>query len=62
MRNYRFDLQSEDLTRENLARFDAVVLTTDHDAFDYEAIKQNARLIIDSRGRYREPAATIVKA
>ena len=62
MRNYHFDLESEALTATNIARFDAVVLTTDHDAFDYELIKQHAKLIIDSRGRYREPAAHIVKA
>ena len=62
MRNYHFDLESEALTATNIARFDAVVLTTDHDAFDYQLIKQHAKLIIDSRGRYREPAAHIVKA
>lgn len=62
MRNYSFELASEPVTAENLARFDAVVLTTDHDAFDYDMIKQHAKLIIDSRGRYREPAAHIVKA
>ena len=62
MRNYSFELASEPVTADNLARFDAVVLTTDHDAFDYDLIKQHARLIIDSRGRYREPAAHIIKA
>ena len=62
MRNYSFELASEPVTPDNLARFDAVVLTTDHDAFDYELIREHAKLIIDSRGRYREPAANIIKA
>jgi len=62
MREHSFNLKSESLTAENLASFDAVVLATDHDRFDYELIKQNAKLIIDSRGKYREPAAHIVKA
>jgi len=62
MREHSFDLTSEPMTAENLASFDAVVLATDHDRFDYELIKQNAQLIIDSRGKYREPAAHIVKA
>ena len=62
MRNYSFELASEPVTADNLARFDAVVLTTDHDAFDYALIKEHAKLIIDSRGRYREPAAHIIKA
>jgi UDP-N-acetyl-D-glucosamine dehydrogenase len=62
MREYSFKLASEPLTAENLATFDAVLLATDHDRFDYDMIKQHARLIIDSRGKYREPAEHIVKA
>lgn len=62
MRNYSFELESEPVTADNLARFDAVVLTTDHDAFDYDLIREYAKLIVDSRGRYREPAGNIIKA
>ena len=62
MREYCFKLESEPLTAENLATFDAVLLATDHDRFDYGMIKLHARLIIDSRGKYREPAEHIVKA
>ena len=32
---------------------DIVVLMTDHDLFDYDLIKNNAKLIIDCRGRYK---------
>lgn len=62
MREHHFELTSEALTAENLASFDAVVLATDHDRFDYELIKSSARLIIDSRGKYRAPADHIIKA
>ncbi|MBS7660943.1 UDP-N-acetyl-D-glucosamine 6-dehydrogenase [Pseudomonas lalucatii] len=62
MREHRFNLSSEPLTAENLAGFDAVVLATDHDKFDYELIKQHARLVVDSRGKYRTPQAHIIKA
>jgi UDP-N-acetyl-D-glucosamine dehydrogenase len=62
MREHSFKLSSESLTAENLSTFDAVLLATDHDRFDYELIKQHAKLIIDSRGKYREPAEHIVKA
>jgi len=62
MREYSFKLSSEPLTAESLATFDAVLLATDHDRFDYDMIKQHAKLIIDSRGKYREPAEHIVKA
>lgn len=62
MREHHFQLRSEALTADNLARFDAVVLATDHDKFDYELIKQHAKLIVDSRGKYRAPAPHIIKA
>ncbi len=62
MREHHFELSSEPLSAENLASFDAVVLATDHDRFDYELIKQHSKLLIDSRGKYRTPAAHIIKA
>lgn len=62
MREHHFELSSEALTADNLASFDAVVLATDHDKFDYELIKQYAKLIVDSRGKYRAPAPHIIKA
>ena len=62
MRRHAFDLRSQELTAETLESYDAVVLATDHDAFDYEAIQAHARLIIDARGRYRTPAPNIVRA
>src|SRR5690554_2435972 len=62
MREHHFALASVELTAESLASFDAVVLATDHDRFDFELIQQHAKLIVDSRGTYREPAAHIIKA
>ncbi|MCK9237710.1 MAG: nucleotide sugar dehydrogenase [Thiopseudomonas sp.] len=62
MRAHKFDLTSVELTAESLASYDAVVLTTNHDRFDYDLIKQHAKLIIDTRGVYRQPAAHIIKA
>ena len=62
MRQHQFDLASEDMSADNIASFDAVILTTDHDAFDYELIAAHANLIVDTRGRFREPGVKIVKA
>tara|TARA_R100000687_G_C6437377_1_gene158771 strand:- start:10 stop:1323 length:1314 start_codon:yes stop_codon:yes gene_type:complete len=62
MREHRFDLSSIALTPDTVAGFDAVVLTTDHAKFDYDMIRTNAQVIIDSRGVYRAPAENIVKA
>ncbi|WP_028536100.1 nucleotide sugar dehydrogenase [Paludibacterium yongneupense] len=62
MREHHFDLASVPLTAETLRSFDCVVITTDHDKFDYALIKETAKLIVDSRGKYLEPADHIVKA
>lgn len=62
MREHHFDLSSVQLTRENIATFDCVVLATDHDRFDYALIAESAKLIVDSRGRYLEPSQKITKA
>jgi UDP-N-acetyl-D-glucosamine dehydrogenase len=62
MREHSFKLTNVDLTSEIIGSFDCVLLATDHDAFDYDLIKKHAKLIIDSRGKYDEPADNIVKA
>jgi UDP-N-acetyl-D-glucosamine dehydrogenase len=41
--------QSVELTVENLAGYDAVLVATDHDQIDYAALSKNAKLIIDTR-------------
>jgi UDP-N-acetyl-D-glucosamine dehydrogenase len=50
------------LTRELLAKQDLVLIATDHDAFDYRLVLENSALVVDTRGRYLEPAANVVKA
>jgi len=62
MREHYFDLSSVALTAENLGTFHCVLLATDHSRFDYAFIKANAKLIVDCRGRYQEPAENVVKA
>lgn len=62
MREHHFDLRSITLTPEILVAFDAVIVATDHAKFDYAMIRQHARLIVDSRGVYRDAADHIVKA
>lgn len=62
MREHSFDLNSVELTAATLSSFDAVVLTTDHDKFDYELIYEHAQIIVDSRGKYRHVNGKVVKA
>lgn len=42
-------LRAVELSAESLASYDAVVLTTNHAAFDYDLIAQHARLVVDTR-------------
>lgn len=56
MREHSFDLASIQLSAEVLQNYDAVVITTNHDKFDFKMIKDHAQLIIDTRGVYRYEA------
>ncbi len=62
MRNYSFDLKSVDLSGEVLVSYDMVLLATDHDVFDYDFIKKHAKIIVDTRGVYLDPADNVFKA
>lgn len=62
MREHSFDLSSVGLTPESIASYDCVLLATNHNVFDYDQIKQHAKLIVDTRGVYLQPADNIVKA
>lgn len=61
-RRYRYDMKSVALTPEAIAGYDCVLISTDHDAFDYRLLQEHAKLIIDTRGRYRQPLPNVVKA
>ncbi|MDR2387911.1 MAG: nucleotide sugar dehydrogenase [Deltaproteobacteria bacterium] len=60
-RKANFDLKSVELKAENLASYDAVVLLTDHRAFDKPFIHKHAKLIIDTRGAFPS-SPTVEKA
>ncbi len=49
MRKYNFGLTSVNLTPEILAKYDVVVIATDHSSYDYHSIVRNARLVVDTR-------------
>lgn len=60
-RNYAFDLKSVELSAQNIAAYDCIVLATDHDKFDYKLLREHARLIVDTRGRLA-PGERVVNA
>jgi UDP-N-acetyl-D-glucosamine dehydrogenase len=47
-----FDLRSVELTPQALASYDAVVMLTDHRAFDHDLIFKHSRLLVDTRGAF----------
>lgn len=62
IRRGRYDLKSVALTGKSLASYDAVLLATNHDGFDYPLIARHAKLVVDTRGVYRKPRKNVVKA
>ncbi len=53
-RKYKYNMNSIDLTAENLAKYDLVLLSTDHDDYDYEFIHSYANLILDTRNAFKK--------
>lgn len=53
MRRYDLRLSSVPLTAASLADYDAVLIVTDHSAYDYEFIARHARLLVDTRNATR---------
>jgi UDP-N-acetyl-D-glucosamine dehydrogenase len=62
-REYDLGMASVPLTAKNLARYDCVLIATDHSVFDYEFIVRHSALVVDTRnatGKIR--SKKIVKA
>jgi UDP-N-acetyl-D-glucosamine dehydrogenase len=50
MRHYNFsDMNSVELNPETLSSFDCVIIATDHSNYDYDAIVESAKLVVDTR-------------
>jgi UDP-N-acetyl-D-glucosamine dehydrogenase len=55
------DLTSVQPARGDFGRFDCVVIVTDHQAFDYDAMVAEADLILDTRNAIRTPAPHVFR-
>ena len=62
MRRYSFDLSSVVITPDIIRSYDCVVIGTNHDAFDYDMMLDNAGLIIDTRGVFRGYFKNVIHA
>ncbi len=51
-RKYNYDMNSVELTQDNIAKYDVILLSTDHDDYDYKFIADNAQLIVDTRNAF----------
>lgn len=65
MRKHRANKESVSLTKENLSKYDCVVIATDHSVYDAQFIVENSRLVVDTRnviGKSGIKNAKVVKA
>jgi UDP-N-acetyl-D-glucosamine dehydrogenase len=54
MREHDLKMSSVPLSAASLRRYDAVVISTDHSAYDYPFIVDNSRLVIDTRNATKD--------
>jgi UDP-N-acetyl-D-glucosamine dehydrogenase len=59
VRKHDLRMTSVKITPENIKKFDAVLVSTNHEAFDYRTIADNARLVVDTRDAMRPFEATM---
>jgi UDP-N-acetyl-D-glucosamine dehydrogenase len=52
MRKYNFSARSVALTPDTLSSYDAVIVLTNHSCYDYDLIRNNAKIIIDTRNAF----------
>ncbi len=62
MREHYFPLSSINLTAATIAEYDCVIIATAHDAFDFKLLQTHAKLIIDTRGVYKDKPANVIQA
>jgi UDP-N-acetyl-D-glucosamine dehydrogenase len=48
-RGRHYDLNMTSVPLDDLAQYDAVVIVTDHSAYDYRAIVEQSQLVVDTR-------------
>ena len=54
MRAYNIRRQSVELTPENLAKYDCVLVSTDHTAYDWDFVVKHAQLVVDTRNATKD--------
>jgi UDP-N-acetyl-D-glucosamine dehydrogenase len=56
-----YDIKAVDMTRGNISQYDCVVIITDHKAFDYKAVLEEADVIVDTRNAIKDAHPNVYK-
>ena len=51
-RKYQYDMNSVELSKKNLAKYDMILLSTDHTDYNYKFITASSKLILDTRNAF----------
>lgn len=54
MRNYLFEMESQNITPKYLRSLDCVLIATDHSTYDWKMVVRNSSLVVDTRNATRE--------
>ena len=55
-------MKSVKMNYKHLKNFDAILIVTNHDRFNYETIRKNSKIIVDTRGVYKKEYKNIISA
>jgi len=53
LRGHNINMKSASIAGSNLAKYDCVVIATDHTCYDYKGIAAKSKLVVDARGAAR---------
>lgn len=51
-RKYHYDMESVELSKKNLAKYDLVLLSTDHTDYNYKFISASSKVVLDTRNAF----------
>ena len=62
MRNHNLSMKSIKISSKKNKEYDVVIIVTDHDRLNYENIRKNSNLLIDTRGIFRKNYSNVISA
>ena len=61
LRNYSFNLDSINLTKKNIKKFDFAIILTNHTKINYNMLLQYSKVIFDTRNSFKKISNKIIK-